>query len=58
MVGAVVGCWAEGRVVWGGEVQASWVEEFGLILGSGVLGILGKVEVGSVEENGSVLGGA
>ena len=43
-----MGCWAEGWVVWEDGVQASWVEEFGLVLGSGKLGILEWKVMGAV----------
>ena len=51
-----MGCWAEGWVVWEAGVQVSWVEEFGLVLGSVELGISGEVEMGAVRENGGVSG--
>ena len=54
VVGAVVRVWAEAWVVWGGEVQVSCWEEFGLSWWSMVQAILGKVEMDSVEENGGV----
>ena len=37
-------------MVWKGEVQVSWVEEFGKVWGSVELGILREVEMGSGEE--------
>ena len=46
----MVGCWAEGWVVWGGGVQASDWEEFGTDWRSVVVAISEGVELGSVME--------
>ena len=54
MVGTVVGGRIEGREVWNGGVLVSCWEEFGLSSWSVVWRILGKVEMGFVEENGGV----
>ena len=42
----MVGCWAEGRVAWGGGVQASIWERFGKIGRSVVVAISGEVVLG------------
>ena len=39
-------------VVWKDGVQASWVEEFALVLESVELGISGEVEMGCCEDSG------